>query len=305
LLARRVVAEEGRFPASVRSVLDYFLLENWRNTQHPALIAAACHAVGGDPKATEPVAAAVVLLTGAADMHDDIIDKSKVKTHKPTAYGKFGAEAALLAGDALFFLGQMQFAQAIEEFSLEKQRQLRGLLEAAFLKIGTVAVNEAAFKRNWAVKPQDYLAVLEAKGSVAEACVQIGAVIGDCEACEVEALAHVGKALGLLMTVRNEFADLQYPQELKSRVKGETLPLPVLYALQDRKVRAKVLRLLKNCVTVGVAGQVAEAVLSSNDVAGFKRELAVKAKAANSLLDGLKGDVAPFRLLLKLAVTDI
>jgi geranylgeranyl pyrophosphate synthase len=304
-LAKRVVAEEHRLPESVRAVLGFFLEENWRNTQHPALIAAACRAVGENFKATEPVAASIVLLTGAADMHDDIIDKSKTKTHKPTTYGKFGQEAALLAGDALLFLGLMQFSKAVEEFNIEKRRKLRGLMEQAFLKIGNVAVNEGAFKGKWDVKPQEYLSVLEAKGSVAEACVQIGAVIGDGASSDVDALASVGKTLGLLMTVRNEFADLQYPQELKMRVKGETLPLPVLYALEDSKVKAKVLKLLKGRLTVDLARQVAEVVVGSEGVAGLKADMAVRARAAEVLLGRLHGDVEPFRLLLELAVTDI
>ena len=45
------------------------------------------------------MSAALVLLTGAADIYDDIIDKSKVKSTKPTAYGKFSQDAVLLAGD--------------------------------------------------------------------------------------------------------------------------------------------------------------------------------------------------------------
>jgi geranylgeranyl pyrophosphate synthase len=304
-LAKRVVAEEHRLPESVRAVLSYFLEENWRNTQHPALIAAACRAVGGNFKATESVAASIVLLTGAADMHDDIIDKSKTKTYKPTAYGKFGQEAALLAGDALLFLGLMQFNKAIEEFSVEKRQKLRDLIERAFLKIGNVVVNESAFKGKCAVKPQAYLSVLEAKGSVAEACVQMGAIIGDGASNDVNILAQVGKTLGLLMTIRNEFADLQYPQELKMRVKGETLPLPVLYALEDRKIKAKVLNLLKGRLTVDVARLVAEVVAGSVGVAGLKADMAARAHAADVLLGRLHGNVEPFRLLLKLAVTDI
>ena len=49
--------------------------------------------------------AAVVLLAGAADIHDDIMDKSPKKELKLTVFGKFGQDIAILSGDALLLKG--------------------------------------------------------------------------------------------------------------------------------------------------------------------------------------------------------
>ncbi len=245
------------------------------------------------------------MLTGAADIHDDIIDKSKTKTKKLTAFGKFGSEAALFAGDALLFEGLMFFGRACEQYSTEKRQKLQDLVEEAFFKIGKVAVSEGTLKKNWNLKPEEYRRTVETKGAVAEACTQIGAIIGNGKPADVEALAKVGRTLGFLMTIRNEFADLQYPEELRNRARKETLPLPVLYAFKDTVVKDRVLGLLKGSLNVSDARQVAELVLETKAVKSLKKELSSMAKNAEKLLDSVAGDTEPFRLLLKLAVTDI
>ena len=73
----------------IHEVVTYFIEETWPNTHHPALIALCCMAAGGKPAQTSKIGAALVLLTGAADLHDDMIDESIIKGGKQTAYGKF------------------------------------------------------------------------------------------------------------------------------------------------------------------------------------------------------------------------
>ena len=59
--------------------LHYFF-ESWFDVLHPTLIALSCEAVGGKKELTVKMGAAVVLLAGAADIHDDIMDKSLRKS---------------------------------------------------------------------------------------------------------------------------------------------------------------------------------------------------------------------------------
>jgi geranylgeranyl pyrophosphate synthase len=94
-----------KIPPQLKNLASYFIEETWPNTHHPALMALSCKAVNGNVNKTHHTSAAVVLLTGAADLHDDIIDKSKRKGNKQTAYGKFDIELVLLTGDMLLFQG--------------------------------------------------------------------------------------------------------------------------------------------------------------------------------------------------------
>src|SRR5665647_1836762 len=78
-IAKKSILQDRKITEQVKQVLNYFMEECWPNKQHPALISLACEAVGGNRDSPNEVSAALVLLTGAADIHDDIIDKSKTK----------------------------------------------------------------------------------------------------------------------------------------------------------------------------------------------------------------------------------
>ena len=90
-----------RGPRSPRLLHDRILARLTR----PALFSLVCEAVGGDPDITMPIAISITLISGAIDIHDDIIDQSKTKGDQPTVFGKFGKDIALLVGDALMFKG--------------------------------------------------------------------------------------------------------------------------------------------------------------------------------------------------------
>ncbi len=131
----------------VREALRYFIVEVWHNFQHPALLSLTCKAVGGEAEHTRTIGAALVLLTGAADIHDDIIDRSKVKSTKPTIFGKFGQDIALIAGDMLFVKGLHLLNKACEELSEEKEEIVFNIVKNGFLKIGGGVANEAELKK--------------------------------------------------------------------------------------------------------------------------------------------------------------
>ena len=73
----------------------------------PGLVLAAAAAVGGEPVADSAVlaaAAAVELAHNFTLLHDDVIDRDHTRRHRPTAWTVFGAENAILAGDAMLAL---------------------------------------------------------------------------------------------------------------------------------------------------------------------------------------------------------
>ena len=78
LSKQAVLAEQIKYEP-LREALRYFMEELCYDASHPTLLSLACEAVGGNPDATTDIGAALVLLAGAADIHDDIIDQSLTK----------------------------------------------------------------------------------------------------------------------------------------------------------------------------------------------------------------------------------
>lgn len=103
-LARKAILEEKIESKEVKNALQFFM-KRWHDIARPGLLSIVCQSIGGNPEDTTDVAIPLILIAGATDVHDDIIDESKTKYGQPTVYGKFGKNIAILTGDALFFKG--------------------------------------------------------------------------------------------------------------------------------------------------------------------------------------------------------
>jgi len=243
--ARKAIMEEANKLGSerIREAFTY-LLSYWTDTTRPALLSMACEAVGGDPEGTKLVAAPLVLICEAVDIHDDIIDQSITKGDHLTVYGKFGKEIAMLVGDALLFKGFAILLAAEKEMPNNKMETIMQSIRKSFFELGDAEVLELAFRNRTDVKVEDYLAVVRKKASDVEAYLRISAIVGNASPEETEALAKYGRILGMLIILGDDNFDMLHPMEMINRVENESLPLPMLYALQDPSLRARLAPIL-------------------------------------------------------------
>ena len=130
--ARQAVIQEKIKNELLHEALSYFMNEIWFNAAHPSLLSLSCEAVGGNPDDTTNVGAAFVVLTGAADIHDDIIDQSLTKEGKPTVFGKYGKDIAIIAGDVLWLKGILMLNEACEHLTIERKNLILELTKASF-----------------------------------------------------------------------------------------------------------------------------------------------------------------------------
>jgi geranylgeranyl pyrophosphate synthase len=256
----------------IQKILTYFIEETWPNTHHPALSALSCEAAGGNPETTSKIGAAVVMLTGAADIHDDIIDHSKIKSGKQTIYGKYNKELVLLAGDVLFLKGYFLLQEACKTFPATKQQAINGTIEQAFNKIAAAITNERVLREK-PVNPDVFHQILEQKGAITQACVEVGAILADAPDEQRRVLCRFGKTLGYLMTLKNELDDLYKCAEIRNRLKNEILPLPLLYALQDTAAKKQLTPLLQGKITQKKTCQIAEITENVHRVIQLKTDL--------------------------------
>ncbi|MEM2419728.1 MAG: polyprenyl synthetase family protein [Candidatus Bathyarchaeia archaeon] len=269
-IARETIIREKFEYSPLNEALNYFMQE-WRNFHHPALLAIACKAVGGKPGKTTLIGAALVLLTGAADIHDDIIDKSKTKDSKVTLFGRFGKDLSIIAGDILFIEGLTILNTACRNLKKEHRESVQMLIKQGFFELGAAEAEEVSFKGNWNLDPEKHLHIIMKKAAIAEAAARVGALIGGATLEEVEEWGKIGRLLGSLMNIRKEFVDIFEVEELKNRRDNECLPLPVLYAISNEKVREKITRLLKKKeITEDDAMNLAKIVLETSDVQRLK-----------------------------------
>jgi geranylgeranyl diphosphate synthase type I len=212
----------------------------WRDYTRAALIVMSCQAVGGNPKLVYPAAKSLVLAGGAFDLHDDIVDKSFVRrrTKTKSIQGRFGTEATLLVGDALLIAGLVHLTE-MPGLSEGTKRAVVAEITKGLFELGSAEMEEMAFVRNLETTPRKYIRILWMKSADTESYTKVGAMIGDGSKDEVEALGMYGRCLGMICILRDELEDTFNDFfELRARISNESLPLPIVYSLKDKKCRS-------------------------------------------------------------------
>lgn len=300
-----ILSEEIEYKP-IRDALRYFIQELWHNFQHPALLSLACESVGGNPENTTSVGVALILLTGAADIHDDIIDQSETKGSKPTILGKFGRDIALLVGDALLLKGFTLLHKACNDLQKKQGDQIINLVKKAFFEIGVAEAKEASFKGNWDLAPEEYLDIIKMKAAIAEVTARIGAILGGGNSKEIKALAHYGRTLGVLMTIRDDFIDLFEPDELRNRAKNECLPLPILYAFRNTVKKSKIVRLLrKDQIKEEETEEILHLIMDTKEIQELKKEMKLLIGKETKILDNTGRSRSTLGLLLRSTLEDL
>lgn len=198
-----------------------------------SLTVLACRAVGGEAEQGVPAAVAVELVHNASLLHDDVIDGDRLRRGRPALWTVFGVPAAILAGDALFFLATQVLLEA----------------GGALATTGLVRLNEAVqqliageyadvtFQDRPAVAIAEAQAMAQSKtGALIAAACALGAVAAGADEARVEPMgafgAHLGAAFQLTDDLLGIWGDPQTTgkprwSDLSSRKKS----LPITHAL--------------------------------------------------------------------------
>jgi geranylgeranyl pyrophosphate synthase len=238
-LARKAILKEKIESNEIKEALRYFMMDYWRDVERPGLLSIVCESVGGEPEITTDVAVPLILISGGVDIHDDIIDESETKGGRQTLYGRFGKDIALLVGDALFFEG----FNLLNNLCI-KHPIITDIVKEMFFELGEAEASELKLREKPA-SPETYLTVISKKAADVEAHTRIGAIIGGGNKKEIETLGEIGRLLGMLIILRDEYIDSLEHEEIHHRIMKEHLPLPIIYALQQKDFSKKLGTLLE------------------------------------------------------------
>jgi geranylgeranyl pyrophosphate synthase len=281
----------------------------WSDTIHPALLSLSCDAVSSNPFDVADLQVAVLLLTAAMDIHDDVLDKSKTKGSNPTIYGRFGEDLAILIGDALLLEGFMMMHSLRRSMDVESSDRIMEIVNNCLLEVGNAHLMELELKRKIRVAPDEILRLIEKKAAIFEGICEIGAIAGNGSEGQIKVLKAVGRAFGYLVMLREEFIDMFESAELSSRLKNEYPPLPILYAIENHKVKKTVASLRRSRrITEDATQELVSVVYEDRNVIKLKETMTVKAMQTIELLNAYvmkKEPASKLALLLRGTLEDL
>jgi geranylgeranyl pyrophosphate synthase len=173
----------------------------WGKAVRSALVLSCAGAVGGHTADAIPAAVAVELVHNASLLHDDIIDGDFQRRHRPAVWAAFGKPAAILAGDALFFLSITMLADGPATPTLEAITRLSGSdlrkRKKTLPVITTLASGTPAGRQLAALYDSD-TPLSDNDVDRAATLVQLA---GGCEPVQILAEQHLREATDILRTV--------------------------------------------------------------------------------------------------------
>ncbi|MBL7497256.1 polyprenyl synthetase family protein [Frankia sp. CNm7] len=190
----------------------------------PALALLSAEAAGQPAEVGLPAAVAVELVHDFSLLHDDLMDGDTERRHRPTAWTVFGADGAILAGDALLGLA----TQILLEVEGEPGRRAAAILGAGVQDLVRGQAEDLLFESRSDVTVAETLHMEDGKTGALLACAaSLGAVLADAPKEVVDGLAEFGSRLGTAFQLIDDLLGIWGDPAVTGK--------PVLSDLQSRK----------------------------------------------------------------------
>jgi geranylgeranyl diphosphate synthase type I len=178
----------------------------------PCLAFISCEAVKGDVTMVIPLSIAIELIHNFTLVHDDIMDKSKLRRNIPTVHIKFGEPTAIMAGDLLFAKAFEVMHNTQGELTVFKNVEF-GLIDCV-REICEGQQLDIEFEQRQIVSEDEYIEMILKKTAVFFMyAAEAGAILGGGTKEQSQALNEYGKNLGLAFQIHDDYLDMSSKKE--------------------------------------------------------------------------------------------
>lgn len=178
--------------------MDY-LLHLPAKRVRPIATLMACELFGADADAALDAALGIELFHNFTLMHDDIMDASPTRRGQPTVHVRWGANMAILSGDALLVKAYQ---------CMGADPRVLAAFNGCALQVCEGQELDMAYEQAAAVTAEQYMGMIRRKTAVLLAgALEVGAIIGGASVAQQQALGRFGEQLGLAFQLRDDHID--------------------------------------------------------------------------------------------------
>jgi len=189
----------------------------------PSMVILSCEAVGGKPETVIPAAAAIELVHNFTLIHDDIMDRDKLRRGHPTVHTLWGDAGAILAGDTLYAKA-FELITRVEVAPPAQIKKCVRIIAETCVEICEGQWEDIEFEDRDRVSEDEYLAMVGKKTSVLyEASARIGGILGGAKKGVVDALGEYGRLVGIGFQIYDDVIDLRTPEEVLGKNRGSDI----------------------------------------------------------------------------------
>ena len=187
----------------------------------PVLLLQVCAAYCDDIRPALNAATAVEVFHNFTLLHDDIMDNAMVRRGKPSVHAKWGANVAILSGDAMLICAYRLLRRSPEHLL----PQLMDIFNKMAAEVCEGQQYDMDFEQRQKVSVVEYMHMIELKTAVLLAgAAHIGAVIGGAPDADCRKLCRFATEIGLAFQLQDDLLDsFGTEQELGKRIGGDIL----------------------------------------------------------------------------------
>lgn len=214
--------EECQLPPDLLAASQYGVLGGGKRLR-PALVVLSCESVEGDAANSLPAAAALELVHCFSLVHDDLpaLDNDELRRGQPTLHVRSGEAMAILAGDLMLTLA---FRHLVES-GYSDNTACRLVSELATgttcMVVGQVFDTLGGMPKD--LTPEDQLRLVHRNktGALLRAACRMGAICGNANDAQLDALTRYGDAVGLMFQVVDDLLDVTQTAEHIGKATGK------------------------------------------------------------------------------------
>lgn len=198
------------------------------------------------------VAIPLELIHSASLVHDDVIDDADTRRGEPTVKAKWGDKIAMYTGDYIY-------AKALSIAAELPNPRVHQILSKAMVEMSVGEMEQIRDFFNSGQSVRHYLRRIRRKTAllIAISC-QLGALAADAEPKVARQLYNYGYNVGMAFQIRDDLLDLSGTEKQLGKPPGSdmrqgNITLPVIYTMEDERLRASLLSELE-LIREGLSG---------------------------------------------------
>lgn len=198
-----------------------YSMSNGGKRLRPTLLLAAYNIFADDMSKALPAATAIEMFHNFTLLHDDIMDNAAVRRGRPSVFAKWGANVAILSGDAMLIVAYSH----LQKCAKEVLPQIFDIFNTMALQVCEGQQYDMDFESRQKVSVVDYMNMIELKTSALLAgAVSIGAVLGGASEEDCRKLNRFALELGLAFQLQDDLLDSYGDEsELGKKIGGDIL----------------------------------------------------------------------------------
>ena len=198
-----------------------YSMSNGGKRLRPTLLLTAFNIFSDDVTKALPAATAIEMFHNFTLLHDDIMDNAMVRRGRQSVFAKWGANVAILSGDAMLIVAYSH----LQKCSKESLPQIFEIFNTMALQVCEGQQYDMDFESRQKVSVVDYMNMIELKTSVLLAgAVSIGAVLGGASEEDCRKLNRFALELGLAFQLQDDLLDSYgNEKELGKKIGGDIL----------------------------------------------------------------------------------